>query len=86
MSEEEIRKQVRKVMFDSMVSGYSRSADSDFHFTQPARGRYPYQFFWDTCLHIFILTALDEHEMAKKPLKSLFALQEVDGFVGHMID
>ncbi|MDF9798397.1 glycogen debranching enzyme [Catalinimonas alkaloidigena] len=85
MGEEEIRERVRKLMHDNMISGYSKSAGSEFHFTQPSPGRYPYQFFWDTCLHIFILSALEEHDMAKRHLQSLFALQEEDGFVGHMI-
>ncbi len=72
-------------MFENMVAGYSKSTNTHFHYTKPSPGRYPFQFFWDTCLHVFILTALGEHEMAKKHLTSLFALQEENGFVGHMI-
>nr|WKN38570.1 trehalase-like protein [Tunicatimonas sp. TK19036] len=85
MTEDEIRSKAREVMFENMIAGYSKSTDTHFHYTKPSPGRYPYQFFWDTCLHVFILTALGEQEMAKKHLISLFALQEEDGFVGHMI-
>ena len=85
MNEDKIYGKAREVMFENMVAGYSRSTDTHFHYTQPSPDQYPYQFFWDTCLHVFILTALGEHEMAKKHLVSLFALQEEDGFVGHMI-
>ena len=56
-----------------------------FHFTRPSPERYPYQFFWDTCFHVFILCVLEEPEMAQKHLRSLFSLQKDDGFVGHMI-
>lgn len=85
MWEDEIRKRVKNLMYENMISGYAQAADAHFHFTKPSPGTYPFQFFWDTCLHVFILTALGEHEMAKKHLYSLFALQEEDGFVGHMI-
>lgn len=85
MSDQEIRKKVRELIYENMISGYSKAADQDFHYTKPSPGRYPFQFFWDTCLHVFILSALGEHEMAKKHIISLFALQEEDGFVGHMI-
>lgn len=56
-----------------------------FHFTRPSPERYPYQFFWDTCFHVFILCVLEEPKMAQKHLRSLFAFQEDNGFVGHMI-
>lgn len=85
MTEEEIRKKVRTLIYENMISGYARAADVYFHYTKPSPGAYPFQFFWDTCFHVFTLTALGEHEMAKKHLLSLFALQEEDGFVGHMI-
>ncbi|WPP51879.1 amylo-alpha-1,6-glucosidase [Catalinimonas niigatensis] len=85
MSEDELRERVKKVMYENMISGYAEAVDVHFHYTKPSPGTYPFQFFWDTCLHVFILTALGEHDMAKKHLVSLFALQEEDGFVGHMI-
>lgn len=85
MTENEIRKKARQVMYENMVNGYSKSTDTHFHYTKPSPDTYPFQFFWDTCLHVFILSALGEHDMAKKHLISLFALQEENGFVGHMI-
>ncbi|MDX5348650.1 MAG: trehalase-like protein, partial [Hymenobacteraceae bacterium] len=45
----------------------------------------PFQYFWDTCFHVYTLTALGEHDMAKKHLRSLFGKQEKSGFVGHII-
>lgn len=85
MTDNEIRKKVKEIMYTNMISGYSKAANAHFHYTKPSPGRYPFQFFWDTCLHVFILTALGDHEMAKKHFTSLFAMQEEDGFVGHML-
>ena len=67
-----------------MIKGRQKNG-RHFHFTKPSPARYPYQFFWDTCFHVFILAALNEYEMAKDHIRSLFELQEEDGFVGHMI-
>ncbi|EMR03338.1 MGH1-like glycoside hydrolase domain-containing protein [Cesiribacter andamanensis] len=68
-----------------MIKGQSQEKNIQFHYTKPSPGRYPFQFFWDTCFHVFIFSALGEHDMAREHLTSLFALQEEDGFVGHMI-
>jgi glycogen debranching enzyme len=51
----------------------------------PSKQRYQFQWFWDTCFHIFILCALGEVELAKRNMRSLFRQQEDNGFVGHMV-
>jgi len=65
--------------------GWSRKYKTDYCYIQPSPGTYPYQYFWDTCLHVFILTGLGEYDLAKKNMLSLFAMQGADGFVGHML-
>lgn len=87
MTDEQIFDKTRAIIYDNMINGQKRLNDRviNFHYTKPAPGRYPYQFFWDTCFHVFILTALREYEMAKSHLESLFSLQEKNGFIGHMI-
>jgi glycogen debranching enzyme len=82
LSDEEIRAQVREVLYRNMISG--RRGGFTYHFTKPSPGTYPFQYFWDTCFHVFTLTALGEVEMAKKHVYSLFQMQRPDGFVGHM--
>ncbi len=72
-------------MHENMIKGHCRGGNTSFHYTKPSPGRYPFQFFWDTCFHVFTFSALGEHDMAKEHLHSLFALQEEDGFVGHML-
>ena len=85
MTDQEIFKKTREIIFENMVKGKLKGSGQRFHYTKPSPGTYPFQFFWDTCFHVYILSALEEYQMAKEHLKSLFALQEKDGFTGHMI-
>lgn len=65
--------------------GYSALLGKHYCYIAPDRRKYPFQWFWDTFFHVYILCALKEYDLAKRNLESLFALQEADGFVGHMI-
>ena len=85
MTDQELFDKVRKLLHENMVRGHCRDKSIRFHYTKPSPGRYPFQFFWDTCFHAFIFSALGEQDMAKEHLLSLFSLQEEGGFVGHMI-
>lgn len=85
MDEDEMFQKVRSLLQENMVTGYSKTARQRYHYTKPSPETYPFQFFWDTCLHVFILVSLGDIDMAKKHLSGLFSLQEEDGFVGHMI-
>ncbi len=85
MTEKELRDKVNGLLDKNMVKGYSKTAGRHFHYTKPSPFSYPFQFFWDTCFHAYILTALNRADMAKRHLQSLFCLQKEDGFVGHMI-
>ena len=84
MTNEQLAERVQKLLMDNMVTGGGEDKP-EFHFTRPSPGRYPYQFFWDTCFHAFIWCSLGDPNMAKKHIRSLFAFQKEDGFVGHMI-
>ena len=84
MTDHEIYERTRRVLYENMIKGH-QDGQASFHYTKPSPGRYPFQFFWDTCFHVFILSALGEHNMAKEHITSLFAMQEENGFVGHMI-
>lgn len=85
MTDEEIAKKIKKVLYENMIKGELTGRGMRFHYTKPSPETYPFQFFWDTCFHVFIWCALGEHKMAKEHLKSLFAMQKDDGFIGHMI-
>ncbi|MBW7468740.1 trehalase-like protein [Pontibacter aydingkolensis] len=82
LSDEELKKRVRDLLHRNMISG--EHTGFNYHFTKPSQETYPFQYFWDTCFHVFTLVALSEVDMAKKHLRSLFAMQRHNGFVGHM--
>jgi len=85
MDEDQLRKKVRENMFLNLQAGYSHYLKIHYVYNKPSFERYPFQWWWDTCFHIFILCTLTEYELAKQNLMSLFAMQEQDGFVGHMV-
>src|SRR3954466_11015301 len=85
ISDEEIRKQVRTLMFNNVRARVSPYLKKHYCYVMPSPGKYPFQWWWDSCFHTFILCALDELELAKQNFESLFTMQERDGFVGHMI-
>ncbi len=76
---------VKKIMHGNFVKGYSKSTKINFTYTRPSSDHYAFQYFWDTCFHTTILIALGDFVSAKEQLRSLFALQKENGFVGHII-
>ena len=83
--ERKLREDIRGLLLKNLIQGYSGLLGQRYCYIAPALKRYPFQWFWDTCFHVLILTRLGEYELAKKNLRSLFAMQEDNGFVGHMI-
>ena len=84
MADDELQARVRDLLFRNLSEGYSPLLRKHYCFIKPSPSTYPYQFWWDTCFHIFMLCRIGEYELAKKNLRSLFAMQEDNGFVGHM--
>lgn len=80
-----LREQVRRLLMGNVKEGYSHLLSRHYCYVAPAPGTYPYQWFWDACFHVIMLARLGEHEPAQRNLRSLFQMQEDDGFVGHMI-
>jgi glycogen debranching enzyme len=85
MTEEELRAAVRRLLLGNMQQGYSGLLGQHYCYIAPALKTYPFQWFWDTCFHVIMLARLGELDAAKRNLRSLFAMQEENGFVGHMI-
>jgi hypothetical protein len=85
MGHAEIKERVRAVLLDNVMEGYSALLGAQYCYVMPSKERYQFQWFWDTCFHVFILCALGEVELARRNLRSLFRQQEDNGFVGHMI-
>jgi hypothetical protein len=64
-----------------------REGDRDgvrFAYTQPSPGRYPWQWYWDSCFAAIVWRRF-EAARARKELGSLLAAQREDGFIGHTI-
>jgi hypothetical protein len=55
-----------------------------FRFSVPAVRDYPFQWFWDSCFHAIVWSRFD-HERAADELRGLFALQDQDGLVPHVV-
>lgn len=58
-------------------------AGREFGFTAPSPGRYPWQWYWDSCF-IAIVRSRWDPDRARRELESLLAASQ-DGFVGHVI-
>jgi glycogen debranching enzyme len=82
---EALHERVRSLMLRNVKDGYSALLGQNYCYVAPALKPYPFQWFWDTCFHVIILARLGEYDFAKRNLRSLFAMQEENGFVGHMI-
>jgi Mannosylglycerate hydrolase MGH1-like glycoside hydrolase domain len=55
-----------------------------FAYTRPSPGRYPWQWYWDSCFAAIAWRRF-EPERARIELESLLAAQRDDGFIGHTI-
>jgi glycogen debranching enzyme len=86
VDEQQLRESVRALLKRNTRDGYSRLLRRHYCYIAPAPPKpYPFQWFWDTCFHVIMLARLGECELAQRNLRSLFAMQEEDGFVGHMV-
>jgi len=55
-----------------------------FAYTRPSPGRYPWQWYWDSCFAAIVWRRF-EPDRARIELETLLAAQREDGFVGHTI-
>jgi len=58
--------------------------DTRFAYTRPSPGRYPWQWYWDSCFAAIAWRRF-EPARARAELESLLAAQREDGFIGHTI-
>ncbi len=55
-----------------------------YAYTEPSPGRYPWQWYWDSCFAA-IARARTDPARARAELESLLGVQRPDGFIGHTI-
>jgi hypothetical protein len=60
------------------------AAGIPFAYTEPSPGRYPWQWYWDSCFTA-IVNRRFAPDRSRAELESLLAAQRPDGFVGHTI-
>jgi Mannosylglycerate hydrolase MGH1-like glycoside hydrolase domain len=61
-----------------------RRGDIAYHYTAPSPGRYPWQWYWDSCFAAIAWRRFDRGR-AQAELESLLAAARPDGFIGHTI-
>jgi glycogen debranching enzyme len=70
------------VLRGNWVEGERRG--TSFAYTRPSPGRYPWQWYWDSCFAAIAWRRF-EPARARAELQSLLAAQRDDGFIGHTI-
>jgi len=79
---EAVLAEAERVLRQNWVEG-SRG-ETRFSYTEPSPGRYPWQWYWDSCFAAIVWRRF-EPSHARAELQSLLAAQREDGFVGHTI-
>ena len=74
--------ETERVLRQNWVAGERRG--TRFEYTEPSPGRYPWQWYWDSCFAAIIWRRF-EPARARAELESLLAAQRPDGFIGHTI-
>ncbi|HEX5983498.1 MAG TPA: hypothetical protein VFY69_04760 [Solirubrobacterales bacterium] len=74
--------EAERVLRQNWVIG--RRGDTEFSYTEPSPGRYPWQWYWDSCFAAIVWRRF-EPARARAELESLLSAQRPDGFVGHTI-
>jgi hypothetical protein len=71
-----------RVLRQNWISG--GRGEVRFEYTQPSPGRYPWQWYWDSCFAAIAWRRF-EPQRARAELESLLAAQRPNGFIGHTI-
>lgn len=74
--------EAERVLRQNWVAG--RRGETGFSYTEPSPGRYPWQWYWDSCFAAIVWRRF-EPARARAELESLLAAQRPEGFVGHTI-
>jgi hypothetical protein len=81
---EQLRRRCEAVLRGSWREGIRRHDHLPFAYTCPSPGRYPWQWYWDSCFHAIAWRRFDRTR-SRRELSSLLAAQRSDGFIGHTI-
>lgn len=59
-------------------------AGRGYSYTEPSPGRYPWQWYWDSCFAAIVWRRIDPRR-SKAELESLLGVQRPNGFIGHTV-
>ncbi|MHB1834921.1 MAG: MGH1-like glycoside hydrolase domain-containing protein [Solirubrobacteraceae bacterium] len=79
-----LRKRCEAVLSSSWHEGTLTPSGPPFAYTCPSPGHYPWQWYWDSCMHAIAWRRFDS-ERSLRELSTLLAAQRDDGFIGHTI-
>ena len=79
-----VRQRCESVLRENWREGIRPGDRLAFAYTCPSPGRYPWQWYWDSCFHAIAWRRFDR-ERPKRELATLLAAQRPDGFIGHTI-
>jgi mannosylglycerate hydrolase MGH1-like protein len=79
---EAVLAETERVLRQNWVTG--ERDGTRFEYTEPSPGRYPWQWYWDSCFAAIAWRRF-EPRRARAELESLLAAQRPDGFIGHTI-
>jgi hypothetical protein len=79
-----VRQRCQAVLRENWREGTRVSDGVPFAYTCPSPGRYPWQWYWDSCFTAIAGRHFDA-DHSRRELESLLAAQREDGFIGHTI-
>ncbi len=79
-----VRERCQRVLAHNWREGRRASDGVGFAYTCPSPGRYPWQWYWDSCFTAISWRHFDR-QRSRRELESLLAAQREDGFIGHTI-
>src|SRR4051794_22871144 len=79
---EAVLAETERVLRQNWVTG--ERDGTRFEYTEPSPGRYPWQWYWDSCFAAIAWRRF-EPPRARAELESLLGAQRPDGFIGHTI-
>lgn len=74
--------EAERVLRQNWLEG--RRGEVAYSYSQPSPGRYPWQWYWDSCFAAIVWRRF-EPARARAEMESLLAAQREDGFIGHTI-
>ena len=79
-----VRNRCEAVLRQNWREGVRATDGTPYAYTCPSPGRYPWQWYWDSCFHAIAWRRFDP-QRGERELRSLLAAQRPDGFIGHTV-